>query len=58
MVKDTRTPVTVLKLGTTRVALDDFPDLKRDKIKFLEIHPAPNFPKHMLFDSLQLVKEK
>jgi hypothetical protein len=54
--KTKRVGVTLLKLGTVRVLLDIFPDLKRDKITFLEIHPGANFPKHMFFDSLQLEK--
>ncbi len=50
--------VTRLKLETVRVELTQFQGLDLKKINLLEIHPKSNFPKHLFFDSLQLVKEK
>jgi hypothetical protein len=54
------TNVTALKLQTVRAPLTSFQgvDPKTSPITSLEIHPGPNFPNHMFFDSFELFKEK
>jgi hypothetical protein len=52
------TNVTRLKLQTVRVPLSSFQGVALSRISGLEIHPGANFPTHLFFDSLELVKEK